>query len=180
MEFLKGNFLISNSTLKEKSFIESVIFVIEHNEEGAFGLIVNQPEDSQYLQIMPESVKKGNSFKVFKGGPVRPEILFILYNSPLHKELGEEIIPGVFLGTSVELIEILANENLPYHIYHGYAGWSPGQLEGELEAKTWMIMEARKDMIFHSNPEMVWREALFYNGGIYSYFARNIKDPFLN
>jgi hypothetical protein len=41
-------------------------------------------------------------------------------------------------------------------------------------------MPARKDMIFHENPEIVWREALYFNGGIYSYFARNIKDPFLN
>jgi putative transcriptional regulator len=180
MDFLKGFFLISNSTLKEKNFNESVIFVIEHNEEGAFGLVVNQPEEMEYLELMPETVKKGGLFKVFKGGPVRQEILFVLYNSYKHHELGEEIIPGVFLGTSIELIEILANENLPYHIYHGYAGWAPGQLESELEAKTWMVMGARKDMIFHSNPEIVWREALLYNGGIFSYFARNIKDPFLN
>jgi putative transcriptional regulator len=180
MDFLKGFFLISNSILKEKSFNESVIFVIEHNEEGAFGLVVNQPENVEYLEFMPEIVKKGALYKVFKGGPVRTEILFILYNSHLHDDLGEEIIPGVFLGTSIELIEILAVENLPYHIYHGYAGWAPGQLESELEAKTWIAMPARKEMIFHSNPEIVWREALLYNGGIYSYFAKHIKDPFLN
>ncbi|MDH4261603.1 MAG: YqgE/AlgH family protein [Spirochaetia bacterium] len=180
MDFLKGFFLISNSTLKEKSFNESVIFIVEHNEEGAFGLVVNQLEEIKYLDQMPEVIKKGELFKVYRGGPVREEILFILYNSRLHSGFGEEIIPDVFLGTSIELIEILAEENLPYHIYHGYAGWAPGQLESELEAKTWMVMPAQKEMIFHSNPEIVWREALLYNGGIFSYFAKNIKDPFLN
>jgi len=180
MGYLKGHFLVSNSTLKEKSFNESVVFIIEHNEEGAFGLVVNQLEDIEYIEIMPDTLKKGGFYKVYKGGPVRQEILFILYDSPLHRDLGEEIIPNVFLGTSIELVEILANENLPYHIYHGYAGWSPGQLESELEIKTWMVMPARKEMIFHSNPEIVWREALLYNGGIFSYFAKNIKDPFLN
>jgi len=180
MDFLKGFFLISNSTLKEKIFHESVVLVIEHNEEGAFGLVVNQPEEDEYLQFMPEIVKRGGRYRVFRGGPVRQEILFILYNSHKHRDLGEEIIPGVFLGTSIELIEILASENLPYQIYHGYAGWAPGQLESELEAKTWMVMQAQRNMIFHSNPEIVWREALVYNGGLFSYFARNIKDPYLN
>lgn len=179
MDFLKGNFLISNSTLKEKNFTESVVFLIEHNEAGAFGLVVNQPESGNFSSLIPDSIKKGE-YRIYKGGPVRPEVLFILYNAATFKDLGEEIIPDVYLGTSVDLLSLLAEQHLPYHIYHGYAGWAPGQLEAELEAKTWLHMPARKEMIFHENPEIVWREALFYNGGIASYFARTIKDPFLN
>ena len=176
----KGKFLISNSTLKEKNFTEAVVFIIEHNQDGAFGLVVNQPEEKEFSSLMPELIQKTETHRIFSGGPVRPEVLFILYSSARHRYLGEEIIPDVFLGTTVDLLEILAVGNIPHHIYHGYAGWSPGQLDAEIEARTWILMPAQKEMIFHNHPEIVWREALFFNGGIYAYFARNIKDPFLN
>jgi len=180
MKSLKGKFLISNSTLKEKSFSESVIFIIEHNEEGAFGLVVNRPLDSTLHNVLPKLPEQAKKVKIFEGGPVRPEVLFILFSAKEFQEDCEEIIPGVLLGTSLKLLENLLTHNSPYHVYHGYAGWAPGQLEVELESKTWVIADANDKMIFHKNPDVVWREALLYRGGIYSYFARNIKDPFLN
>jgi len=182
MDFIKGKFLISNSALKEKSFAETVLFIIEHNEEGAFGLVVNRPESENYLDELPSLKNERGITKIYNGGPVRTDVIFVLFmgDENVRQEDGEKIIDGVYMGTSFQLLEKLIEEKAPFHIYHGYAGWAPGQLEKELESKTWVVMPAKKEIIFHEKPEIVWREVLFEKGGIYSYFARNIKDPFLN
>ena len=181
MDSLKGNFLISGSTLKEENFNETVVFIIEHNDEGAFGLIVNRKLDGGLPDVLPRLGEKSAKKPLYEGGPVRKEVLFVLFhNAECEADDGEEVIPGVFLGNSYELIEGLLEKDIPFHVYSGYAGWAPGQLESELEAKTWVVMPAKQEIIFHENPQYVWREALLYGGGIYSYFARHIKDPFLN
>lgn len=180
MESLKGNFLISGSTLKEESFNETVVFIIEHNEEGAFGLIVNRKLDSNVSEVLPRLGKKAADKPLYEGGPVRKEVMFVLFSGHTGKYDGEEVIPGVLLGNSYELIVELLEQEAAFHIYSGYAGWAPGQLESELEAKTWVVMPAKREIIFHENPHHVWREALLYGGGLYSYFARHVKDPFLN
>ncbi|MES0491639.1 MAG: YqgE/AlgH family protein [Leptospirales bacterium] len=180
MQSLKGKFLISSSTLKEDNFVQSVVFLIEHNEEGAFGLVVNRPLDSSLYDVLPKMSTKAKNIPIYEGGPVRPEVLFVLFYSDSADVEGEQVIENIYLGTSLALLEDLIETEKPFHVYHGYAGWSATQLEEELEAKTWVVAEGTKNIIFHENPVVVWREALLHNGGIYSYFAKNVKDPFLN
>jgi len=180
MQSLKGKFLISSSTLKEDNFVQTVVFLIEHNEEGAFGLVVNRPLDSSLHDVLPKLSSKSKNVLIYEGGPVRPEVLFVLFHSDTKDVDGEEVIENVYLGTSLDLLEQLIESEKAFHVYHGYAGWAASQLEEEIVAKTWVVAEGNTNIIFHENPEVVWREALLYSGGIYSYFAKNVKDPFLN
>ncbi|MDH5719683.1 MAG: YqgE/AlgH family protein [Spirochaetia bacterium] len=178
--FLSGNFLVSNSTIQDPNFLQTVVFLIEHDEHGAFGLVVNRLKDLTLRDALQGLASNAGDIYLFEGGPVRPDALFILHGNQNAESPGTEIISGVYLGSSKELIEELINNEYPYHIYHGYAGWGPGQLESEMEAKTWVTMPATKEIIFHEKPDIVWREALHHKGGIYGYFAKNVKNPFLN
>lgn len=180
MQSLEGHFLIANYALQDPNFSRSVVFLVEHNEEGAFGLVINRPEETtleDVLDEIPDAIKKQ---RIFQGGPVQPRTLFILHSDSLVSSPGEEVYPGVFLGAELNLLRELAEAESDFHVYHGYSGWGPGQLEAEMLTKAWIPIEVKPDLIFHPRPEDAWREALKKGGGIYEYFARNVRDPFLN
>lgn len=173
--------MISNSTLKDGNFNETVVLIIDHNKDGAFGLIVNRLLEERTLgSLMPGLPENASHKNIYEGGPVKPEVLFVLFSGADKKFHGIEIIPGVYMSNNYDYIEIFSQDEVPFHIYQGYAGWAPGQLEAELESKTWAVIPANHEIVFHDNPHLVWREALLYGGGIYSYFSQHVKDPFLN
>lgn len=179
-ESLAGHFLIANSALKDSNFDRSVVLVVEHDDEGAFGLIVNRPLSTTLDEAVEGLDDRASLTRLFEGGPVRKDTLFVLHRNGSAEERGEEVLPEVYLGGSRTLLEVLVDENELFHVYAGYAGWGAGQLESELKAKSWVTVPAGQELIFHRFPEKVWREALNYKGGIYSYFARTVRDPFLN
>ena len=177
-EFLKGCFLVSNSTLQDPNFSNTVVLIIEHDVQGAFGIIVNRVADATLGEALDIEDSKYN-VNLFEGGPVRPDALFILHGSTKQQD-DEDVIEGVYMSNSRELLDALVSSENDFHVYHGYSGWAPGQLEGEIEANSWIIIKAKKELIFHPDPEVVWREALTHKGGLFSYFASNVNDPFLN
>ncbi|MDH5716617.1 MAG: YqgE/AlgH family protein [Spirochaetia bacterium] len=176
----KGHFLISNSTIQDPNFVQTVVLLIEHDKNGAFGLVVNRLENITLYDVVQGMSEKAQEIKLYEGGPVRPDALFVLHGFKNARNSGEEIIPDVFLGSNKELMIDLLENDYPFHIYHGYAGWVADQLENELESKTWITMPASKEIVFHQNPQVVWREALHHKGGIYGYFAKNVRNPFFN
>ena len=177
---LKGHFLISNYTVQDPNFNQTVILIIDHDEAGAFGLVLNRNEDISLYEAVEGMPESAGNVILFEGGPVRPDALFVIHSDSLANDPGEEILPGIFLGSSELLLLDLLECPYPFHVYHGYSGWSPGQLEDEINSKTWVVLPANEDMIFHENPEEIWRNALSYKGGLHAYFARNVADPSLN
>ncbi|MCE9500910.1 MAG: YqgE/AlgH family protein, partial [Leptospira sp.] len=120
------------------------------------------------------------NFLMYWGGPVDQSFISILHDNDELSSPGLEIIPGVYLSRSFELLLKLIESNSKFHIFHGYSGWGSLQLESEFERKSWVSHDANPDIIFHPEPEIVWKEALRDKGGIYKYFAEHIKDPMLN
>ena len=179
---LKGKILIANSSLRNSYFAETVILVLEHDNSGAFGLILNRPEKShKHLGDLLNIVTASNkNIPFYEGGPVGEEDLFILYTDTTHVHAGEEIIPNVFWGSSVELLEDLCEHLYSFNLYRGYAGWGPFQLEIEIKSNSWIIVSASEEIIFFNDPKTMWRKVLQMNGGIYDYFAKKVKDPLLN
>ncbi len=177
---LAGCFLISNSTIQDPNFTNTVVLIIDHDENGAFGLIVNRPGDSTLFDVLDGVDEAAKGTNLFQGGPVRPDALFILHGNAEAAEAGDEVIDGVYMSSSRSLLDQLVDSETDFHVYNGYSGWGPGQLESEIKMKTWVTMPARADVVFHKNPDVVWREALANKGGLYSYFAQKVRDPFMN
>ncbi len=179
---LKGNFLISNLAIQDSNFVETVILLLEHNHEGALGLILNRPYEISLHDAINELPSKAKDIPLYKGGPVHPGALFVLHTSgniSTH-DPGIQIIPNVYLGGSRKLLNILIKGTLPFKVFNGYTGWGAEQLENEIAQNSWFMAEASKDFIFHNDSQSAWRQALDKKGGIYSYFAKTVKDPILN
>lgn len=179
---LQGYILAANSAIQDPNFSRTVVFIIEHDESGAFGLIINRPENFTLKRALGEELPQlTEDISIYQGGPVRPEALFILHSDALADETeSEEVIPGVFFGSNRNLLLELLENPYPFHVYHGYAGWGPGQLEHEIQENSWVEIHATEDIIFSEEPVKLWREALNHRGGLFAYFAEKIRDPFLN
>jgi len=178
---VKGKILISNSSVVTDDFHKTVVFMVEHDASGAFGLVVNKRSNYLLKEVvlgLPPNAK--SEAPMYFGGPVDQSFISILHNNGNLENRGLEVIPGVFMSRSFDLLLTLIEENSKFHIFHGYSGWGALQLESEFERKSWATHEANADIIFSEEPEIVWREALRSMGGIYKYFAEHTKDPMLN
>lgn len=190
---LKGYFLISESNMPDPNFFQTVVLVLEHNHEGAFGLVVNRRSHLTLGDIMPRfNTDRGHSTPIYVGGPVQQEYLFSLHSDipGLQSESASSPIPGIQFEPSFHKLEnffdeetwtkIPEEERPSIHLFLGYSGWAPGQLEREMEMNSWMILPATPKLVFHPNPEEGWRDALREKGGIYRIFADSNQDPALN
>jgi putative transcriptional regulator len=155
---LAGSFLVAQSSLTDPNFAQTVVLILAHSDEGAFGLVVNRP-----------SVKPGLPFPVFHGGPCPAPGLFMLHGHADwiedNAELGEdgpkrEVAPGIFLGDASCLKrahKVSEGETLNFRAFQGYASWGPGQLEGELKHGAWLTTPAESDMLFGTPADTLWR-----------------------
>jgi putative transcriptional regulator len=191
---LKGYFLISETTMLDPNFKHTVVLLIEHNEEGAFGLIVNRKSQFKLIDLLPEfQNERGRQTPIFIGGPVQQEFLFAIHSPLLDKPISStamEVIPKVYFEPGFRNLENYFKDEywnqLPLddrpriHLYVGYSGWGPGQLEREIREGSWILHPATEKIVFHPNPDEGWKDALRQKGGIYKIFADTNQDPFLN
>lgn len=181
-ESSKGKILISNSTIISDEFNKTVVFMIEHDSSGAFGLVINKKSDftlSDVVVGLPESISR--DIPMYWGGPVDHSFISILHNDLSFKDPGLAVIPGVYLSRSYDLLlGLVKSSEAQYKVFHGYSGWGAGQLESEFERKSWVLHKVNDRFILDKEEEDAWREALKSKGGIYKYFADHTKDPLLN
>ncbi|MEM7183073.1 MAG: YqgE/AlgH family protein [Spirochaetota bacterium] len=179
----RGKILISNSSIITDDFNKSLVLMIEHDEEGAFGLVINkQSHLTIFDAIAGVSKEATQNMQMFWGGPVDQSFITILHQTPnLKNESSIEILSGVFLSRSYELLmELISSQESNFCVFHGYSSWGAGQLESEFQRKSWVPHDAKVEFIFEKQSEEAWREALKSKGGIYKYFAEHTKDPLLN
>ncbi|MDX1810472.1 MAG: YqgE/AlgH family protein [Gammaproteobacteria bacterium] len=165
--FLKGHFLIAMPSLQDPNFIKSVTYILEHNDEGAFGLVINQKTDATIAEVLEQlkiSVDDSNPYlaqKVFLGGPVDVERGLILHR-PVGN-WGSTIIEcgDIAVTSSLDIMRAIAENQAPekFMICLGYAGWGPGQLEEEMMANTWLSGPASPEIIFDLPVEQRWQAA---------------------
>jgi putative transcriptional regulator len=138
--------------LLDPNFCRTVVLLCRHNDEGAFGLIVNRPLVTNECDL-----------EVWLGGPVEPERSWILVGSEELDDLpAMRVGEGLSLSTSPDLLRRLLEPNPPPNarLIVGYSGWGPGQLEAELQASAWLIAEADRDLIFSTPPDRMWDTAI--------------------
>ncbi len=158
MNSLEGFLLIASPRLPDPNFCRTVVLIIQHDHQGAFGLILNRPTDNTVEEIweMIGEQPCDNHQPINLGGPVGGPLL------ALHNDLEvseREILPGVHFATHKDhLNHLVADEMHQFRIFTGYSGWGAGQLEGELKVGGWMKLPANADYIF-SDAEDMWKRA---------------------
>ncbi|MBD2857387.1 YqgE/AlgH family protein [Spongiibacter sp. KMU-158] len=157
---LKDHFLIALPTLGEGIFAHSIVYLCEHNEEGAMGIIINRPLDVQVDEILEQldfQVQPGDHPEsVFAGGPVHPDRGFVLHRrNSQNWESSVEVNSDISLTTSLDILDAISHRRGPSQslVALGYAGWGPGQLEDEILDNAWLTLPADQRILFDIDPE---------------------------
>ena len=173
-ESMRGQLLIAAPSLFDY-FRRTVVLVIEHNEEGAMGVVLNRPAETTVAEAVSALAElAGDDDCLHVGGPVSPESVVAL---------GEFEDPDDAARPIVGRLGLLDPDDLDpaprrLRVYAGYAGWGPGQLEGEIEQGAWIVDSADPEDPFKDGD--LWAEALQRKGGAYSLLATMPSDPSLN
>ncbi|MDE1332752.1 MULTISPECIES: YqgE/AlgH family protein [Vibrio] len=168
---LTNHFLVAMPSMQDPYFKHSVIYICEHNEEGAMGLMINAPIDitvggmlkqvniePSYPQIQVDSLK----MPVLNGGPVAEDRGFILHRPKDHYESSIRMSDDLAVTTSKDILSVLGTDAEPssYLVTLGYSGWEPGQLELELSENSWLTIEADPEVIFNTPIHDKWSQAI--------------------
>jgi putative transcriptional regulator len=157
--------LVAMPQLEDPNFERSVVLMIEHNDQGSFGLVLNRPTPipiARVLETMSVEWSGDDEVPVWSGGPVTPRSGWILHEPAANDAApGIEIVPGLMLSTSPEQLKALAAqppERLRFLM--GYSGWGGGQLQRELAQGAWIHAQVHPDLIFDTDPDELWEEVL--------------------
>jgi putative transcriptional regulator len=187
---LRGRLMVATPALADPNFDRAVVLVLQHDTDGAVGLVVNRPSDITVVAMVPEwEPLAAAPADVFVGGPVEPATLIALGREGSRD--GTRVTPpasprtGGFepIGPGLGVIDLHAGpDEVPpevsgIRIFAGYAGWGPGQVEEELEQGAWFVFDASHDDIVDADPATLWRRVIRRQGGTFSIFP---DDPTLN
>lgn len=170
---LAGQLLVASPSMGDPRFARTVIVMVRHDKDGAFGIIVNRPIGERPLAGLLEMLGEkdtavAGTVRIFVGGPVQPEMGFVVHSSDYHRPGTLDINARVAMTASREILRDIGHNNGPKQslIAFGYAGWGPGQLEGELARRDWSIAPGEPKLIFDEDREKVWDAA----------FAQRMQD----
>jgi putative transcriptional regulator len=172
-ESLSGNLLIASPSMPDY-FHRTVILVVEHSDQGAFGLVLNRPSGTTVGDASPELAELiGDDHLIHVGGPVQPNAVTAVGDHP-DPTAATKLIVG-----SVGMVDLDDPPDLTrLRVYVGYAGWAAGQLDGELDQEAWIAESAEPGDPFHDGD--LWPVALQRKGGSFSLLASMPADPSLN
>lgn len=159
-ELAQGKILVADRRLADPNFSHTVVYLITYDDEGAVGLILNRETDarvSKLLNGIQEAAHRQDL--VFEGGPVEKESILALYRTTLRREGARRVQRDVYavLDEKVlkEALKSGADRNT-LRFYTGYAGWGSGQLDSEVDAGAWIVMDGDARTVFDEHPETLW------------------------
>lgn len=175
---LRGTLLLDSGQLRGSFFNRSVVLICQHDAQGAFGLVLNQPSPNKVGEMLvadlPEPIKDMN---LYLGGPVQTSALSYLHSD--HFLPDANVLPNLSLGHSLEDLVDLSQSfasTQRLRLFAGYAGWSPGQLESELKRKAWLTHPATVELVFREDSANLWQEILKDKGWEYRLLADSPDD----
>lgn len=178
---LAGRLLVATPTLTDPNFSRSVVLLLGHGEEGALGVVLNRRSEVPVAAMLPSWEEwVAAPPVVFAGGPVSPQAAIALARATADIEGFAPFAPG--LGTvDLERDAALLGPRLSgLRIFAGYAGWAAGQLEGEIAAGGWYVVDALPTDGFSPDPDDLWRAVLRRQSGELRLVASFPTDPSLN
>jgi putative transcriptional regulator len=166
---LAPSFLLSMPQLIDPNFKQTVVLLCRHNEDGAFGLVVNRPltTSGRVVINLDPPVTTDRELQLWVGGPVEPERSWILVGRSVAGKKadyteGIRVTDDLMLSTSPDLLRRLLDPTPPANarLIVGYSGWRPGQLEAELEASAWLMSDVDRNLIFNTPADRMWETAI--------------------
>lgn len=161
--------MVATPALADGNFAHAVVLLLEHNADGAVGLIVNRPSDASLVAALPEWVSLAADPPVaFVGGPVQPDAIIALARTYGPSDGVQPVLPGVgVVDLSADPTE-LGTAIAGIRMFAGYAGWGGRQLESEIDQGSWFIIDAEAEDVFSDEPGALWRRVLRRQGGVFT------------
>ena len=155
-----GKLLVAQRDLSDPNFSETVILLVQYDEQSALGLVINRKTKVPISQAL-QQLKGANNWSglVYAGGPVATTGVLALLRSHVKPEEMQPVLGEIYLVSSKPLLEKLLAEGpaaADLHVYLGYSGWGAGQLENEVNLGAWYIIDGKPGLVFDSDPASLW------------------------
>jgi putative transcriptional regulator len=178
-----GRLLISEPFMMDPNFKRSVIFLTEHSDEGTLGYVLNHASEYMLGDVLPDT--SYSEMPVYVGGPVANNTLHFIHRCPDKIQGGIEIWDGVYWGGDYDQVKRLISDyqlkEEEIRFFAGYSGWTPGQLETEIEENTWIVANKfNAEILFTNDEQNLWREVVIGLGQKYAHIANFPENPMLN
>jgi putative transcriptional regulator len=159
--------LVASPGMGDPRFYHTVILVVRHDRNGALGIVINRPVEDRSVASLLEALGEkdtgvAGSVRIFAGGPVQPEVGFVLHSPEYRRPETLDIDGRVAMTSSLQILRDIGNRQGPNKslVAFGYAGWKPDQLEGELRQHAWVTAEDDEKLIFDEDRDKLWEEAM--------------------
>lgn len=181
----KGRLLLATPPLTDPNFDRAVVYMLEHHEDGAIGLILNRPTDEALAEPLDRWIDLQSApSSVFAGGPVDTSAMIAMATTKqLLSEPTELLTPISGLVASTDLSAdpaIVAAHVDAVRVFRGYAGWAAGQLEMEIDEGAWLVLDAEIGDVFSERPDDLWHDVLRRQPGRLRWLALAPDDLSLN
>jgi len=178
----QGRVIISEPLLHDGFFGRAVVLLTEHNEKGSLGFILNKPTGLAVNSFVSECTNE--NFQVYVGGPVSTNTLHFIHTLGKKIPRSRHLKDNLYWGGDFELVKRLINSDTiqPREIrfFVGYSGWSPSQLDGELQRNSWLISELNAQQIMFPDDENLWRNSVMQTDDKYKFWLNIPINPNLN
>ena len=160
----KGRFLIASRQLVDPHFAETVVLLIEYDQHGAMGIIINRPSELKLSAVLPEiEVLQQRPDTVYLGGPVAKNQLLLLIRTSSPPEGSRLVFEDIHLSSSQAVIQRMIEnpeDEERFRVYAGYAGWAPGQLDNEIATGGWHVLNADAEIVFDKSASEIWPDLI--------------------
>jgi putative transcriptional regulator len=175
-ETLAGSLLLAHPAMRDPNFRRCVVLMSVHNAEGAMGVVLNRPLGKRLGELSGDfALGPLASVPLFNGGPVQTDQLVLAAWQVQSDGF------RLHFGIDPDKAQILlAEEGTHIRGFMGYSGWSAGQLENEMQQRTWIVAEVPEDLLTHSQDEGLWKTVLGREGAEWRLLAEEPENPDLN
>ena len=161
----KGKFLVAGRQLLDPNFSQTVVLLIDYQEHGAMGLIINRPSELKLSEALPEIEGiQQRPDTIYLGGPVARNQLLLLIRTSSPPEGSLQVFGDIYLSSSQRVIERMLKDSKVeerFRLYAGYAGWGPRQLDNEIAMGGWHVMQADVETVFDRSASEVWPDLIY-------------------
>jgi len=164
---LAGQLLVATPEMGDPRFSHAVILMVQHNKDGALGIVINRPFEELPMAKLLEALGQDRAgitgqIRIFAGGPVEPQVGFIVHSADYRRARTIDIDGRVAMTSDPQVLHDIGRNEGPSKnlVAFGYAGWGPGQLEGELALGAWFTTPEDPRLVFDADRQKLWEIAL--------------------
>lgn len=185
---LAGRLLVASPTLVDPNFARTIVLLLDVDEDGVLGVVLNRPSEVAVGEVLePWADAVGDPRVLFRGGPVGTDSALAVATLVEETQEADDQPVGwrpLFRDTGLVDLDVPSEVIVPalrgMRIYAGYAGWSQGQLESEIEDGAWYVVAGERQDVFHTDPGDLWQQVLRRQPGPLAWLATYPDDPSQN